>query len=64
LNNGPGPPVGPHTNDAAAERQIKVSGSGVVIDARQRLIPASSHVIAYADEIIVALPDGLELPAN
>ncbi len=52
------------TYDAAAARQIKASGSGVVIDARQGLIFTNSHVIDHADEIVVTLPDGRELPAK
>jgi S1-C subfamily serine protease len=41
-----------------------VSGSGVVVDPRQGLIFTNSPVIDHADEIIVTLPDGRELPAN
>jgi S1-C subfamily serine protease len=47
-----------------AERQIKASGSGVVIDAQEGLIFTNSHVIDHADEIIVTLKDGRELPAK
>jgi serine protease Do/serine protease DegQ len=53
-----------YTRDVPAEHQIKASGSGVVIDAQEGLILTNSHVIGHADEIIVTLPDGRELPAK
>jgi S1-C subfamily serine protease len=53
-----------NTGDLPAKRQIKAAGSGVVIDAQEGLIFTNSHVIHRADEIIVTLPDGRELPAK
>jgi S1-C subfamily serine protease len=53
-----------NARDLPAERQIKASGSGVIIDAQEGLIFTNSHVIDYADEIIVTLADGRELVAK
>jgi S1-C subfamily serine protease len=53
-----------YTRDVPTEYQMKASGSGVVIDAQEGLIYTNSHVIDHADEIIVTLPDGRELPAK
>jgi serine protease DegQ len=64
LNNGQRPRRFTSARDAPAERQIKASGSGVVIDAKEGLIFTNSHVIDHADEISVTLPDGRELPAK
>jgi S1-C subfamily serine protease len=64
LNNGQRRPRSTYTRDVRAGRQTKASGSGVVIDAQEGLIFTNSHVIDRADEIIVVLPDGHELPAR
>ncbi len=52
------------TQDFPADRQIRASGSGVIIDAEFGLILTNSHVIKGADHIIVTLPDGRELMAT
>jgi serine protease DegQ len=52
------------TRDLAADRQIRASGSGVVIDAREGLIITNNHVIDRAEEITVQLADGRELVAK
>jgi len=52
------------TRDPPIERQIKATGSGVVIDAQEGLIFTNSHVIDQADDIIVTLADGRQLPAR
>jgi S1-C subfamily serine protease len=64
LNNDQRRPRSTYTRDVRAGRQTKASGSGVVIDAQEGLIFTNSHVIDRADEIIVILPDGHELPAK
>ncbi len=64
LNNSQRARRSTYTRDVPAEHQIKASGSGVVIDAQEGLIFTNSHVIDHADEIIVTLPDGRELPAK
>jgi S1-C subfamily serine protease len=63
-NNNQRPRRPTYTLDVPAGRQIKASGSGVVIDAQEGLIFTNSHVIDHADEIIVTLSDGRELPAK
>jgi len=50
--------------DIPGDRQIRASGSGVVIDARKGLILTNSHVIDGADEIAVTFADGRELQAR
>jgi serine protease DegQ len=52
------------TRDIPADRQIRASGSGVVIDAREGFILTNSHVIDGADEIAVTFADGRELQAK
>jgi serine protease DegQ len=52
------------TRDIPADRQIRASGSGVVIDAREGFILTNSHVIDGADEIAVTFVDGRELQAK
>jgi S1-C subfamily serine protease len=47
-----------------ADRRIKASGSGVIIDAEKGLIFTNNHVINGADDIIVTLADGHEVPAK
>jgi serine protease Do/serine protease DegQ len=59
---GPGQVV--NTRDLPAERQVKASGSGVIIDAEKGLIFTNNHVINGADDIIVTLADGREVPAK
>jgi serine protease Do/serine protease DegQ len=49
---------------AAADQQVRASGSGVVIDAGQGLIITNHHVIDRAEEITVQLADGRELQAK
>jgi Do/DeqQ family serine protease len=39
-------------------------GSGVIVDARQGLVLTNHHVIAQADEIVVNLSDGRDVPAE
>ena len=53
-----------NTRDLSTERQVKASGSGVIIDAEKGLIFTNSHVINGADDIIVTLADGREAPAT
>ena len=45
-------------------REIHMTGSGVVFNARRGLIITNSHVIDRADEITVKLTDGRALPAQ
>jgi len=59
---GPGQAV--NTRDLPAQRQVKASGSGVIIDAEKGLIFTNNHVINGADDIIVTLADGREAPAK
>jgi S1-C subfamily serine protease len=47
-----------------AERPLRPSGSGVVIDAAEGFILTNAHVIEAADEIAVVFSDGSELPAQ
>jgi len=47
--------------EAAADRQTRRAGSGVVFDGHQGLILTNNHVIDKADEIVVTLGDGREL---
>jgi serine protease DegQ len=64
LNNGQRSRRSTYTRGIRAERQTNASGSGVVIDAQEGLIFTNSHVIDRAEEIIVTLPNGRELPAK
>jgi S1-C subfamily serine protease len=50
--------------DAAAGREINMTGSGVVFDARRGLIITNSHVIDHAEQITVKLTDGRVLAAQ
>src|SRR5499427_9853655 len=52
------------TRNVPFRRQIKETGSGVVVDAQQGLIFTNNHVIDHADEIIVSLSDGRKLLAT
>jgi serine protease Do/serine protease DegQ len=52
------------TRDLRSDRQLRPTGSGVVIDAAEGIILTNTHVIAGADEIIVAVADGRELQAQ
>jgi len=52
------------TRDLSADRQMRASGSGVVIDAAEGIILTNAHVIDDADEITVAFGDGRELQAK
>jgi S1-C subfamily serine protease len=45
-------------------REINMTGSGVVFDARRGLIITNSHVIDHADQITVKLTDGRVLSAQ
>jgi serine protease Do len=47
-----------------AERQLRPSGSGVLIDPEAGLILTNAHVIEGADEITVVFNDGRELQAR
>jgi S1-C subfamily serine protease len=63
-NSGQRPRRAANTRDLPAERQIKASGSGVIIDTEKGLIFTNNHVINGADDIIVTLADGREVPAT
>jgi S1-C subfamily serine protease len=63
-NSRQGPGRAANTRDLPADRQIRASGSGVIIDAQQGLIFTNNHVINGADDIIVTLADGREAPAT
>ena len=63
-NFGQRPRRAPNTRDLPAERRVKATGSGVIIDAQQGLIFTNNHVIDGADNIIVTLADGREVPAK
>jgi serine protease DegQ len=47
-----------------AERPLRPSGSGVVIDEDEGFILTNAHVIEGADEIVINFSDGRELPAQ
>jgi S1-C subfamily serine protease len=51
------------TRDLGSDRQLRPTGSGVVIDAAEGIIITNAHVIAGADEITIAV-DGRELQAQ
>jgi S1-C subfamily serine protease len=63
-NSRQGPGQDANTRDLPAERQVKATGSGVIIDAEKGLIFTNNHVINGADDIIVTLADGREAPAK
>jgi S1-C subfamily serine protease len=50
--------------DGPADRQMRTTGSGVVINPDEGLILTNAHVIDRADEITVAFADGRELQAR
>ena len=50
--------------DGPADRQMRATGSGVVIDPGEGIILTNAHVIDGADEITVVFSDGRELPAR
>jgi serine protease DegQ len=50
--------------DGPADRQMRATGSGVVIDPGEGIILTNAHVIDGADEIIVVFNDGRELQAR
>ena len=50
--------------DDPADRQLRATGSGVVIDPGEGIILTNAHVIDGADEITVVLSDGRELQAR
>jgi serine protease Do/serine protease DegQ len=58
-----GPGRAAHTRDPPADRQIKATGSGVIVDAEKGLIFTDNHVINGSDDIIVTLADGREVQA-
>jgi S1-C subfamily serine protease len=62
-NSRQGPGRAANTRDLPADRQIKATGSGVIIDAEKGLIFTNNHVINGADDIIVTLADGRQVPA-
>ena len=64
LDKGQRPRRSGNMRDLPVEREIKATGSGVVIDAQQGLIFTNNHVIRDAEEIIVELADGRKLPAT
>jgi serine protease DegQ len=47
-----------------ADRHVRTTGSGVVIDPNEGIILTNTHVIDGADEITVAFADGRELQAK
>jgi S1-C subfamily serine protease len=63
-NSGQRPRRAASTRDLPADRQIRATGSGVIIDAEKGLIFTNNHVINGADDIIVTLGDGREAPAK
>lgn len=52
------------TRDPPADRQMRPSGSGAMIDAGGGIILTNAHVIDGAEEITVAFADGRELQAR
>ena len=50
--------------DLTADRQMRMTGSGVVIDPNDGIILTNTHVIDGADEITVAFADGRQLQAG
>ena len=50
--------------DGPADRQMRATGSGVVIDPGEGIIITNAHVIDGADEITVVFADGRELRAR
>jgi serine protease DegQ len=52
------------TRDLSADRQIRATGSGVVIGPGEGIILTNAHVIAGADDITVTFADGRELQAK
>ncbi len=64
LDKGRRPRQSAATRDLPVGRQIKATGSGVVIDAQQGLIFTNNHVITDAEEIAVDLADGRRLLAT
>src|SRR5215467_11581533 len=50
--------------DLPADRQMRATGSGVLIDADEGIIVTNAHVIDGAGEITVAFADGRELQAK
>jgi len=63
-NSRQGPGRAATTRNLPTDRQIKATGSGVIIDAEKGLIFTNNHVIKGADDIIVTLADGREAPAT
>jgi Do/DeqQ family serine protease len=55
-----GAPDGPQPR----QRETNSLGSGVIVDAENRIIITNHHVVATADEITVTLQDGTELSAT
>jgi serine protease DegQ len=50
--------------DVPRERRVLSAGSGVIVDAAAGYVLTNSHLIGNADQILVTLKDGRELPAR
>jgi serine protease Do/serine protease DegQ len=53
-----------HVAEGGKKRDVRTTGSGVVVDANAGLIITNNHVIDHADEITVTLADGRGVPAK
>ena len=50
--------------DQPRERRVLSAGSGVIVDAANGYVLTNNHLIGNADQILVTLKDGRELPAR